>query len=176
MVPTGNFGNAYSAWTAARLGAPIERVVAATNANRYLADLLGSGFDRAAEVIPTVAPAMDIQIPSNLERLPLEARSWFGAGWASDDEIRATIARVWEEHAYLLDPHTAVAWKVASERESAHERVIVATAHPAKFADVVAEAIGSSPELPPGLARLGALAEHHRTIDATPEALLSILP
>jgi threonine synthase len=175
VVPTGNFGNAYSAWTAARMGAPIERVVVATNANRYLYDLFAAGVDRRSEVVPTVAPAMDIQVPSNLERLPESARQDFDAGWAGDQEIRATIAGVWEEHGYLLDPHTAAAWKVAEERERDVPQLIVGTAHPAKFADVVTEAIGRPPEMPESLARLARLPEHHRVIDPTPEALLTAI-
>ena len=175
IVPTGNFGNAYSAWTARQMGAPIERIVVATNANRYLADILASGIDRPAKVVPTVAPAMDIQVPSNFERLPDWARSDFGSGWADDAAIRATIASVHEQYGYLLDPHTAAAWKVSSEVPGNRPRLVVATAHPAKFVDVVAEAIGEPPELPLSLARLAVLEERHQAIDASAEALLDIL-
>lgn len=174
-VPTGNFGNAYSAWTARQMGAPIERLVVATNANRYLADLLTTGVDMRAEVIPTVAPAMDIQVPSNFERLPISARADFAAGWADDSAISATIADVHREHGYLLDPHTAAAWKVSSEIPAEAPKLVVGTASPAKFADVVAAATGQPPEFPPILARLGDLPELHRTIDASPEALMSRL-
>ena len=175
VVPTGNFGNAYSAWTAARMGAPIERVVVATNANRYLADLFSEGVERRSDVVPTVAPAMDIQVPSNLERLPAEARTDFVAGWADDEEIRETIARVFREHRYVLDPHTAAAWKVADEQIGNLPRLVVGTAHPAKFSDVVTDAIGESPGIPASLARLADLPERHRVIDPTPEALFEAL-
>lgn len=174
-IPTGNFGNAYSAWAARRMGAPIERIVVATNANRYLADLLASGIDRRSEVVPTVAPAMDIQVPSNFERLPDSAWSDFAAGWADDAAIEATIASVHREHGYLLDPHTAAAWKVSSEVPGHLPRLIVGTAHPAKFSEVVAAAIGKAPEMPPALARLVDLPERHQTIDATTDALLGFL-
>lgn len=175
VVPTGNFGNAYSAWTARQMGAPIERIVVATNANRYLVDVLASGLDRKARVVPTVAPAMDIQVPSNFERLPDSARSDFGSGWADDAAIETTIASVRREHGYLLDPHTAAAWKVSSDVPGDRPRLVVGTAHPAKFAGVVAAATGEPPEMPPSLARLAGLEERHQTIDASPEALSGFL-
>lgn len=175
VVPTGNFGNAYSAWTARRMGAPIARVVVATNANRYLADLITRGVDQRSEVVATLAPAMDIQVPSNFERLPAVARSEFAAGWADDAAIEATIAEVHDDHGYLLDPHTAAAWKVSSELSGDLPRLIVGTAHPAKFSEVVARATGVAPEMPPSLARLVDLPEQHRTIDATPDALSGFL-
>lgn len=68
-VPSGNFGNAYSAHVAAIIGAPIDRVVVATNANNRLARFLDTGALEIGEVVATHAPAMDIQVPSNLERL-----------------------------------------------------------------------------------------------------------
>ncbi|MFO7299653.1 MAG: threonine synthase [Actinomycetes bacterium] len=175
VVPTGNFGNAYSAWTAARMGAPIERVVVATNANHYLADLFTEGVERRTGVIPTVAPAMDIQVPSNLERLPLGARSDFAAGWASDADIERTIAEVWERHGYMLDPHTAAAWKVASGVGGDVPRLVVGTAHPAKFADVVTRAAGVPPEMPEVLARLADLPEQHRVVEPDVDALLDLI-
>ena len=68
-VPTGNFGNAYSAYAARRMGLPIKQLIVGNNANHGLADFLSSGSLPIGEVVPTLAPAMDIQVPSNLERL-----------------------------------------------------------------------------------------------------------
>lgn len=68
-VPSGNFGNALSAYVARSMGAPIAHIVVGTNVNRGLSDFLQSGRLEMREVVPTIAPAMDIQIPSNLERL-----------------------------------------------------------------------------------------------------------
>ena len=67
-IPTGNFGNTYAAYLAREMGVPISPLIVATNANRGLAELVGGGRLRAEEVQATLAPAMDIQIPSNLER------------------------------------------------------------------------------------------------------------
>jgi threonine synthase len=68
-IPTGNFGNVYSAYAAKRMGLPIAQLIVGNNANHGLADFLGSGSLPIGEVVPTLAPAMDIQVPSNLERL-----------------------------------------------------------------------------------------------------------
>src|SRR5690606_31094596 len=89
--------------------------------------------------------------------------------------FRETIARVFREHRYVLDPHTAAAWKVADEQIGNLPRLVVGTAHPAKFSDVVTDAIGESPGIPASLARLADLPERHRIIDPTPEALFEAL-
>ena len=73
VVPTGNFGDAFSAFAAQRLGAPIERIVAATNSNDILARALETGRYVRGEVHATQSPAMDIQIASNFERLYFES-------------------------------------------------------------------------------------------------------
>ncbi len=71
-VPTGNFGNVYSAYAARKIGVPIDQLIVGNNANHALADFLNSGSLPIGEVVPTLAPAMDIQVPSNLERLLLD--------------------------------------------------------------------------------------------------------
>ncbi len=73
-VPTGNFGNVFAGWVAkadtamATGGAPIGRLIIANNANNGLSRLFNEGILPVERVRPTHAPAMDIQIPSNLER------------------------------------------------------------------------------------------------------------
>ena len=71
-VPTGNFGNVLAAEVARRGGVPIERFIVGTNANHGLVDIIRSGRVRTSEVVATIAPAMDIQIPSNFERYLFE--------------------------------------------------------------------------------------------------------
>lgn len=74
IVPTGNFGDAYSGWAAKQLGAPVGRIVLATNANDILARALESGrYERAPHAHATLSPAMDIQAASNFERILFEA-------------------------------------------------------------------------------------------------------
>ncbi|MEZ5995075.1 MAG: threonine synthase [Hyphomonadaceae bacterium] len=74
VVPTGNFGDAYSAYAAKLMGAPIQRIGLAVNANDILVRALREGrYERAPHSIATSSPAMDIQVASNFERLVFEA-------------------------------------------------------------------------------------------------------
>ncbi|MGA7096534.1 MAG: threonine synthase [Acidimicrobiia bacterium] len=154
VIPTGNFGNVLSAWIARRMGAGIDKIVIANNENHRLADLVRTGVMGNSPVVPTLAPAMDIAVPSNLERFSEDPGAELRAGFATDEEIEATIRSVQESEGYLLDPHTATAWKVASEYRGVNRQVVVATAHPAKFAEAVERATGTTPTPPPGFADL----------------------
>ena len=141
VVPTGNFGNVYSCWLAKQMGAPIETITIANNANHGLSDLVNTGSRAETRVVPTLAPAMDIQVPSNLERFPGNLTEEFSASWCDDDQIRSTIEVVQESYGYRLDPHTATAWHAGDETRSDRPQLVVATAHPAKFDDLLAPPI-----------------------------------
>ena len=78
-VPSGNFGNAYAAWAAKRIGAPVGRILVATNRNDILARFLEDGGMERRSVHPTIAPSMDIQVASNFERLLYELLGRDGA-------------------------------------------------------------------------------------------------
>jgi len=180
-VPTGNFGNVLAAWYARRMGAPIGRLISASNSNNVLADFIATGvYDiRARSLVRTPSPSMDILVSSNLERLladlagdPERIRGWmddlhangrftvdaatlgqlreaFAGGWVDNATCLATIAQVQRERGYLLDPHTAVAWKVADDVAADRPVLIVATAHWAKFpADVTRALTGQAPDAP----------------------------
>lgn len=174
-VPTGNFGNAYSCWLAKQIGVPVGRITLANNANHLLSDVVAGGGPATTPVKPTLAPAMDIAIPSNFERFVADPLVEFSAGWATDSEIVATIASVHDKHDYLLDPHTAIAWKVGGETRTDKAQVVVSTAHPAKFAGAVARAIGSEPPLPPGYESVVDRPERIVTIDADRSALNGLI-
>jgi threonine synthase len=83
-VPTGNFGNIYAAHMARAMGVPIRGLLIGTNANDALVRLLGQGQLQPEVVMPTLSPAMDIQIPSNLERLLFELYDQDGTNLAAD--------------------------------------------------------------------------------------------
>lgn len=167
VVPTGNFGNVYSAWVAKQIGIPIVTITIANNSNHGLADLVETGLRSEETVIPTVAPAMDIQVPSNLERFTGDPSAEFRAGWCDDTQIMATITSVREEHGYELDPHTATAWRVGAQTRSRRPQVIVATAHPAKFDDTI--------PAPGWFSDPGDAPEHTSTIDALSSELEQLL-
>jgi threonine synthase len=152
------------------MGAPIESIILANNANHNLADLVSTGMRAESPVVATLAPAMDIQVPSNLERLQTDPTREFTAGWADDSAIVGTIREVHREHGYLLDPHTATAWHVGSGQRGSRPQLVVGTAHPAKFPEVIEEATGRAPTHPT-LEALMSAPERHLTIDAEASAL-----
>src|SRR5690606_18747542 len=94
-VPTGNFGDVFAGYVAARMGLPIERLIVATNVNDILHRALSSGDYSAGKVTPTAAPSMDIQVSSNLERLLVDVGGRDGAALASQmrgfEETRAML-------------------------------------------------------------------------------------
>jgi threonine synthase len=158
VVPTGNFGNVYSCWLAKQMGVPIETITIANNANHGLSDLVNTGRYPEASAVPTMAPAMDIQVPSNLERFTGEPTNEFRAGWSDDAQIAETIIDVERVHGYRLDPHTATAWRAGDETRTARPQLLVATAHPAKFDEAVPP--------PDWYASLDGLEERQVTVDA----------
>jgi len=159
-VPSGNFGNLTAGLIAKRLGLPVLRFVAATNVNDVVPEYLRTGEYKPRSSVRTVANAMDVGAPSNFERM----RAMYGdsfeslrcdiVGAAFDDAtVVAEIGDVWRRHGYLLDPHGAIAWLGLRQTLAAGERgVFLATAHPAKFREVVDPAIGEAIPLPPVLA------------------------
>ena len=163
VVPTGNFGNVYSAWIAKQMGAPIATITIANNANHGLSDLVNTGRMTQTDVLATLAPAMDIQVPSNLERFTGDATTEFRASWSNDSQIAQTIADVDRAHGYRLDPHTATAWRAAEETRAGLPQLVVATAHPSKFDDDVPP--------PDWFPSLDGLEERQVTIDANTSEL-----
>jgi threonine synthase len=159
-VPSGNFGNLTAGLIAKRIGLPVERFVAATNVNDVVPEYLRTGEYKPRASVRTVANAMDVGAPSNFERMLAMYGDRFESlrgdivGAAFDDAtVVAEIGAVYRRDGYLLDPHGAIAWLGLSETVSAGERgVFLATAHPAKFREVVEPAIGVAIPLPSALA------------------------
>ena len=186
-TPSGNFGNLTAGLMAKRSGLPIDRFVAATNVNDVVPEYLATGRFVPRSSVQTLANAMDVGNPSNFQRMSwlyrgdLDAMRRDVAGaCATDDDVRATIRDVYETRGYLLDPHSAIAYRglVGTEgREGREGRVgiFLATAHPAKFGEIVEPIIGRAVETPEPLARALALPRHIIRIDASLEAVKRIL-
>jgi len=162
-TPSGNFGNLTAGLFAKRSGAPIERFVAATNVNDVVPSYLTTGQFRPRPSVRTIANAMDVGNPSNFERLiwlykgRLESaqRDMEGCRY-EDDEVRATIRQVHERTGYILDPHSAIGYlgitsQADRARRSGRPGIFLATAHPAKFPEVVEPVIGREIAKPPAL-------------------------
>ena len=180
VVPTGNLGNALACIWARHLGMPIGEIVLATNANQTITDYLHTGEWQPRASVATLANAMDVGNPSNAERLRHlhpdfeELQSQIGASSVDDIEIRATIRRDSHELNRIWCPHTATAAKVYRRLLSRGARghwVVVATAHPAKFNDIVRQQIGHDVPVPKTLAELLKRPRHEKELAPTLDAL-----
>ena len=184
IVPTGNLGNACAAVLAQRMGAPIGGLHLACNANDTLPRFLGGAPYTPQPTRATLANAMDVGAPSNIERL----RHWFAdddalratlkATAVDDATIRDTIAAAPARHGIVACPHTATALHVLETlRASGDTRdwAVVATAHPAKFDTVVEPLIGHTVEVPAALAACFARPAHAIALDAEFDAWRSAL-
>jgi threonine synthase len=162
-VPSGNFGNLTAGIFAKRIGLPVAKYVASTNANDVVPEYLRSGefHPRAAQA--TYSNAMDVGNPNNFprlldlcrNRLEYVQKEIWGHG-ATDEETLAAMKMLHEKFGYIADPHTTVGvlgWEAyKSQHPDPAQGLVLATAHPAKFADVVMKAIGTAPPLPDRLA------------------------
>jgi len=150
-VPSGNYGNITAGLLLHSMGMKLEKFIAAHNANDTVPRLLKDGIYEPHATIPTVANAMDVSDPSNFLRLqylwdkfPDLIDDYFTAVSVSDEEILESIQKCWEEHNYLLDPHTATAWKALNDQGA--KGIILSTAHPYKFEEIIIKALGHYPE------------------------------
>ncbi len=170
-VPTGNFGNILAGFIAKNMGLPIKKLICAANENNVLTDFINTGiYDANRPFYKTHAPSMDILVSSNLERLiyyfsndvelvkklyvdleknkrfelPLEFKEKlkdFKSFYSTDQEILRTIKDEFETHNYLIDPHTAVALDAYKKSKESLHTLIVSTASPYKFIDVIKQAL-----------------------------------
>ena len=185
IIPSGNLGNALAALWARRVGLPIGEVLLAHNANRTVPDFLASGEWRPRPSVATLASAMDVGDPSNMERLRAlypqlqELRTAVSACSVSDEEIRTRIRAGYREYGQIWCPHTATAaeaWeRLSPARREGQRWLLVATAHAAKFREIVEPLIDREVPMPQTLARLFARPVHCIEIDATLAALRAAL-
>src|SRR5262249_28769800 len=162
-VPSGNFGNLTAGIFAKRIGLPVAKFIAATNMNDVVPQYLASGKFCPRAATATYSNAMDVGNPNNFPRLLdlcrgrleyVQREIWGRA--ATDEQTLCEMKKVHERFRYLPDPHTAVGlfcWEAYKmEHAEPAQGLVLATAHPAKFADVVRKATGSAPPLPDRLA------------------------
>ncbi|WP_293894707.1 MULTISPECIES: threonine synthase [unclassified Sphaerochaeta] len=160
IIPSGNVGNSCAAFWALTMGSPIERIVLSVNENKTIPEFLTSGIYQTRPSVQTLANAMDVGAPSNMERLfnlypdTDTIKSMLSAYSVDDRTIQATIKEVYGELGYILCPHTATAERVRRDHFAGQPTIVVSTAHPAKFEQVVEPLIGTTVEVPQNLATL----------------------
>lgn len=201
-VPTGNFGDIFAGYIARRMGAPIRRLILATNANDILARFFATGRYQLGDVHNTLSPSMDIQVASNFERYlyyrleedPVRVATAmaefkrtgelavpgddeaFTAGQCDDEQTLETIAHYHHEHNYLVDPHTAVGMNVAEAHlQPDCPTVCLATAHPAKFQDAIQRAVGKNVAHHPAISTLFDLNARCDTLPAERRAIVEFI-
>ena len=165
VVPSGNFGNLTAGLLAKQLGLPVGHFLAATNSNDVVPAYLETGTYTPRPSVATISNAMDVGSPSNFVRMA----ALFGNSWESmkssisgmsfsDEETRTAIREVKSIHGYEVCPHTAVGWLAAKQWHAIHPdsaTITLATAHPAKFPDVMDAELGvGTVEIPERLAIL----------------------
>jgi threonine synthase len=165
VVPTGNFGNVLAGWLTQQMGLPVKSFRVATNQNDILHRFFESGEYRESAVRPSHAPSMDIQAASNFERflyyslgqdavrvrqvmaemklggsvVLTKPQSSLRATRMDDATIEKVIKQMWLDHQYVIDPHTACAF---TDMVQDGVSVVLSTASPAKFPEVVEQATG----------------------------------
>ena len=207
-VPTGNFGDIYAGYLAKKMGLPVNKLIIATNQNDILHRCISDNDLNIKPLQHTISPSMDIMMSSNFERLLFDlyqcdgskiqqlmvdfesgsmqldevvlsdARKSFSSFSINDEDTLAFIRRVYQDNAYLLDPHSAIALAAArlyKERsKERNEQIIIslATAHPLKFPDAITQAgVIMADDLPTHMAELFKQPERFTVLDNQLEAV-----
>ena len=181
IIPTGNLGNAHACIMAREMGLPIGPVVLAVNENRTIPDYLDTTQWLPRASVQTLASAMDVGDPSNMERLrgllgdADQLREQISVASVSDEQIKISIKQDFAEFGFATCPHTAIAthvWRqLADEQRASSDWVLVATAHPAKFETIVEPLIEATIPLPPELKAILSRPCHSVTIAPSLDAL-----
>ena len=157
-VPCGNFGNITAGMIGKKMGIPIYKFIASTNANDVVPNYLINGIFNPKPSIQTISNAMDVGNPSNLARI-IDLYSNIDnikddlVSWSfNDDQTSAMIADVYNQYGYVLDPHSAVGilglLKYMEMKSDNMNNIFLGTAHPGKFADIVNPIINNKLDLP----------------------------
>ncbi len=155
-IPSGNLGNLTAGLIARRMGLPVKRFIAANNSNDVFLHYLRKGEYIPCASRQTIANAMDVGAPSNFARIldlydhshKAVCEEISGVSYP-DQAIRHTLAWVYENEHYLLDPHGACGYQALCDLLQPDEQgIFLETAHPAKFKDTVESIIGQEVEVP----------------------------
>jgi len=152
-VPSGNYGNLTAGALAMKMDVPFNKFIAASNANDVVPRYLTSSVYDPKATIPTIANAMDVGDPSNYKRLQAlfntkyeEIKRKLEPFTLQDSAIKRTIRSCYEEHGYILDPHSAIAYEALNSEGG--EGIFLGTAHYCKFLPVLNEALCKEVQVP----------------------------
>jgi threonine synthase len=163
-IPSGNFGNLTAGLFAAKMGLPVHKFIAATNANSVVPEYLENGTYEPRSSTRTISNAMDVGNPSNFVRM----EDLFGFTWNNmkediigfsytDKETEDGMKQVKKDYDYVIDPHGAVGYNALDEYQKINpntQGIILETAHPSKFLPDVERVLGEAPFVPERLAEL----------------------
>lgn len=157
-VPSGNLGNVTAGMVGAKMGLSVKKFIAATNMNKIVPDYLTSGVYSPVASVATISNAMDVGAPSNFVRLTeMYGNSHEGIThdlegyYLADDQTKQVMKRCYEENEYVLDPHGAIAYDALLKSGLTNDKtcgIFLETAHPAKFKDIVDDALDIDFPLP----------------------------
>ncbi|MGD8427761.1 MAG: threonine synthase [Balneolaceae bacterium] len=164
-VPSGNFGNLTAGLMAEKMGMPTSGFIAATNVNDVVPEYLETGSFKPRASRQTISNAMDVGNPSNFARIlylfgddyqEIKRHIW-GASF-SDSDTREAVEQVYKNFDYLMDPHTAIGYRAVRKYQQVARGyfgenpsapfIILSTAHPAKFEDVIEAVINEKVAIP----------------------------
>lgn len=161
-VPSGNFGNLTAGLFAKKMGLPIEKMIASTNANDVFTRYYQTGDFSPKKSVQTLSNAMDVGNPSNFTRMMdlyqnelSKVQSEIAAFSFDDEQTKECIQGVYQDFNYLMCPHTAVGYLGMDQFVLENDlnplfinAVVLSTAHPVKFGEVVEPLIGKKVEIP----------------------------
>jgi len=159
-VPSGNFGNLTGGLISKKMGLPVEKFIAAVNSNDVFPNYLKTGKFIPKPSIKTISNAMDVGNPSNFYRiLDIFNNDWYklsteiSSSSFSDELTKSAIKRIRKDYNYLIDPHGAVGYLALEEyikqnKIESFNGIILETAHPAKFIDIMEDVLKENIEIP----------------------------
>ena len=184
IVPSGNLGNLTAGVFASLSGMPTAGFLAAHNKNDFFPGFLTDSSVSFKPSVRTDSNAMDVGAPSNFERLSSlltreEMTGLIAGASVSDSDTRMSMERIYANTGYVPDPHTAVGLEAlrnsGSAKHSKRPSLVLSTAHPAKFPEIVSEVLGIDPVVPQQLAKLNHLPTSCQTIDPQEDQFAQVI-
>ena len=184
-VPSGNFGNICAGILAHVSGLPVQHFIAACNANDVVPAFMQTEKYEPKKAVATISNAMDVGNPSNFIRILeifghqfVDLKKVLTSCSITDEETKETLREVYQKNKYLLDPHGAVGYLALQrylQQHSTQKGIVLETAHPVKFYDVVEPVIGKAVPIPASIRQQLTLEKKSTKINADAGLLKTFL-